>query len=101
MAEVALLRVEDVHLDGPIPYIDITEHPEHARSLKTGNSSARLKPQDWQLLGSARYHCRASHFGLYGRLRQTLEPVLGSSLSTARVSGTIWLRRMSTLGFGA
>jgi integrase len=44
MAEAALLMVEDVHLDGPIAYIDIRPHHEAGRSLKTGESSARLVP---------------------------------------------------------
>jgi integrase len=44
VAEIALLRIEDVHLDGPIPYVEIKEHREHGRRLKTGKSSERVLP---------------------------------------------------------
>ena len=44
VAEIALLRIEDVHLDAPVPYVDIKEHREHGRRLKTGKSSERELP---------------------------------------------------------
>jgi integrase len=42
VSEIALLRVEDVHLDAPVPYIDIREHREHGRTLKTSGSVRAL-----------------------------------------------------------
>jgi integrase len=44
VAEIALLRIEDVHLDEPIPYVSIVEHRDHGRRLKTGKSSERALP---------------------------------------------------------
>jgi len=42
VAEIAMLRTEDVHLDAQVPYIDIREHREHGRTLKTSGSSRAL-----------------------------------------------------------
>jgi integrase len=60
MAEAALLMAEDVHLDGEIPYIDIREHAEHGRGLKTGESSARLVPLQGCALWAVRSALAAS-----------------------------------------
>ena len=42
VTEIAMLRIEDLHLDAPIPYVDIKEHKEHGRRLKTSGSSRVL-----------------------------------------------------------
>ena len=52
--EIALLRTEDLHLDAPIPYVDIKEHKEHGRRLKTGKSSERALPLLGVSLAAAR-----------------------------------------------
>jgi integrase len=44
VAEIASLRTGDVHLDAPIPYVDIKEHRQLGRRLKTGKSSERALP---------------------------------------------------------
>ena len=44
VAEIALLRTEDVCLDAPIPHIKIVEHKELQRTLKTGKSAERSLP---------------------------------------------------------
>lgn len=42
VAEIALLRSEDVRLDAPVPHVNIVEHREHGRRLKTGKSAERV-----------------------------------------------------------
>jgi integrase len=42
VAEIALLRSEDVRLDAPVPHVNIVEHKEHGRRLKTSGSSQVL-----------------------------------------------------------
>jgi integrase len=42
--EVAMLRVSDVHLDTEIPHVEIKQHLEHSRRLKTGKFSERVLP---------------------------------------------------------
>ena len=42
VSEIALLRTEDVSLDAPIPFVNIIEHREHGRRLKTSGSSRVL-----------------------------------------------------------
>jgi len=44
VAEIALLRTEDLHLDAPIPYVRIIQHLEHSRRLKTGKNAERSLP---------------------------------------------------------
>jgi integrase len=47
--EIALLRTEDLNLTASIPFVNIIEHREHGRRLKTGKSSERVLP----LLGAS------------------------------------------------
>jgi integrase len=54
VAEIASLRVEDVHLDAEIPWLDIKEHREHGRRLKTGKGSERALPLLGVSLAAAR-----------------------------------------------
>jgi len=42
VSEIALLRVTDIHLTEPIPYIEIKEHREFGRRLKTPGSARAL-----------------------------------------------------------
>ena len=42
--EISMLRVSDIHLDGEIPHVEIRQHLEHARRLKTGRDSERTLP---------------------------------------------------------
>jgi integrase len=44
VAEIASLRASDVHLDAPIPWLDIKEHRLLGRRLKTGKGSERALP---------------------------------------------------------
>jgi len=42
VTEIALLRSEDIHLDAPVPFVNIVEHRELGRRLKTSGSSRVL-----------------------------------------------------------
>jgi len=42
VSEIALLQSGDVHLDAPVPFINITEHKEVGRRLKTSGSERVL-----------------------------------------------------------
>jgi integrase len=42
ITEIAMLRTEDLHLDCECPYVDIREHREQGRRLKTSGSSRTL-----------------------------------------------------------
>jgi integrase len=44
VAEIAMLRTEDLNLEAPTPFVDIKEHRELGRRLKTGKSSERALP---------------------------------------------------------
>jgi integrase len=94
MSEAALLRVEDIHLDGgPIPYIDIKEHFEHGRGLKTGDISARLVPLQGCALWAVRQalaHAGGSQW-LFPRVGESQKPDR-ADLATERVNG--WIRSL-------
>jgi integrase len=59
VSEIALLRTSDVHLDAPVPFIDIVEHLAHGRRLKTSGSS-RVLPLVGVSLQAARLALAAS-----------------------------------------
>jgi integrase len=61
--EIAMLRVGDIHLDAEIPYIEIKQHLEHGRRLKTGKSSERVLP----LLGVSLEAGRIAHGAADGK----------------------------------
>ena len=44
IGEIACAKVEDVFLDGLIPYIHLREHLDEGRRLKTGRGSERVLP---------------------------------------------------------
>jgi integrase len=54
IAEITNLRLENVHLDAPIPYVDIRLHLEHGKRLKTGKDSERVLPLVGVTLEAAR-----------------------------------------------
>jgi integrase len=59
VSEIALLRSDDVRLDSPIPFIDIVEHLEHGRRLKTaGSVRAYTKLKGWAACTSAAMACQ-------------------------------------------
>jgi integrase len=89
VAEIALLRSEDVHLDAPVPFVNIVEHKEHGRRLKTGKSAERVIPLVGVSLEAARL-ARASPND-----DGWLFPSIGKGNPASTVNR--WLRRISPL----
>ncbi len=54
LAEIVGLRVEDVVLDNPVPYVFIREHKEGGRTLKTSTSTRRVPLVGEALWGATR-----------------------------------------------
>jgi integrase len=44
VAEIAVLRISDIQLESSTPYVEIKQHLEHSRRLKTGKASERTLP---------------------------------------------------------
>jgi integrase len=87
VAEIAMLRASDIHLDEPIPFIDIIEHLAHGRRLKTPGS-IRALPLLGVSLEAARIALAAS------RGSDWLFPRLGKGNPSSKVNP--WLNK--TLG---
>jgi integrase len=87
VAEIALLRSEDVRLDAPVPHVNIVEHKEQGRRLKTSGSS-RVLPLVGVSLEAARLARASANDGDW------LFPRIGKGNPASTVNR--WLRR--TLG---
>jgi integrase len=91
VAEIALLQTKDLHLDAPIPFVNIKEHLEHGRSLKTGEKSERKLPLVGVSLEAARIAATSAERDGW------LFPHIGKGNSASTVNR--WLVR--TIGEGA